>query len=458
VLQIALSMQKPRVQFARTRDGVSIAYSSTGQGRPVIFLTGFVSHLEIEVTGEPVVQFLDRLGGEGRRRLVRFDWRGTGLSDRDVRDVSSAKRLADLEAVVDALGAGKVVLFAWRMSGPLAIMYAASHPERVSHLILYGSYARSLVPNPALGRALVDLMRADWGIASRTLVHWAAPEADLGMIDLGATFLRQAASGEVAAAFAEESFFGLDVTDRLREVTVPALVLHRRGDPVVSFAGGRELAAGLPDAQFVPLVGDSSNPWIGDPEPILKAVNEFLADEADGVEAPAAAEAGSGLLTILFTDLVGSTELTQRLGDAGAQNLLRTHNTIIRERLREHGGAELKTMGDGFMASFPSGSRALDCAIAIQQAFAAYNDGRKADAIVVRIGLNAGEPVAEEEDLFGTAVQAAARIAARARPGQILVSDVVRQLAAGKPFRFNKVGRVALKGFRERLRLFEVAY
>ncbi len=165
----------------------------------------------------------------------------------------------------------------------------------------------------------------------------------------------------------------------------------------------------------------------------------------------------TSLLTILFTDLVGSTALTQRLGDAAAQELLRTHNTIVRDRLREHGGTELKSMGDGFMASFPSASRALECAIAIQQAFAAYNGGRK-DAILVRIGLNAGEPVAEDADLFGTAVQAAARIAARARPGQILVADVVRQLAAGKPFRFKHAGRFSLKGIRERQRLFEVVY
>ena len=450
-------MQKPRVQFTRTRDGVSIAYSSTGQGPVIIFLTGFVSHLEVEVTGEPVVRFLDKLGGEGRRRLVRFDWRGTGLSDHDVGDVSAARRVADLEAVVDALGVEKVALFAWMMSGPPAIMYAASHPERVSHLILYGSFARSMIPNPALGHALVDLIRADWSIASRTLVQWAIPGVDLRAVEQGAQFLHEAASGEIAAAFAEESFFGLDVTDRLPEVKVPALVLHRRDDPTVAFAGGRELAAGLPDAQFVPLTGNISNPWVGDTEAILKAVNEFLAED-EAAEAPAAADAGSGLLTILFTDLVGSTALTQRLGDAAAQEMLRAHNTIIRDRLREHGGTELKNTGDGFMASFPSASRALECAIAIQKALAGYNDGRKEQAILVRIGLNAGEPVAEEADLFGTAVQAAARIAARARPEQILVSDVVRQLAAGKPFRFSSLGRFSLKGFRERQRLFEVVY
>jgi len=450
-------MQKPRVQFTRTRDGVSIAYSSTGQGPVIIFLTGFVSHLEVEVTGEPVVRFLDRLGAEGRRRLVRFDWRGTGLSDHDVGDVSAARRVADLEAVVDALGAEKVALFAWMMSGPPAIMYAASHPERVSHLVFYGSFARSMIPNPALGRALVDLIRADWSIASRTLVQWATPDADLRVVEQGAQFLHEAASGEIAAAFAEESFFGIDVTDRLPEVKVPALVLHRRDDPTAAFAGGRELAAGLPDAEFVPLPGNASNPWVGDTEAILMAVNEFLAED-EAAEAPAAADAGSGLLTILFTDLVGSTALTQRLGDAAAQELLRAHNTIIRDRLREHGGTELKNTGDGFMASFPSARRALECAIAIQKALAGYNDGRKEQAILVRIGLNAGEPVAEEADLFGTAVQAAARIAARARPEQILVSDVVRQLAAGKPFRFTSLGRFSLKGFRERQRLFEVLY
>ena len=448
-------MQKPRVQFARTRDGVSIAYSVAGQGHPILFLSGWVSHLEVEVTGEPIVRFLVGLSGGGRRRVVRFDWRGTGLSDREVDDLSAAKRAADLEAVVDAMGGEKVALFAWALSGPPALMYAAAHPERVSHLILYGTFASGATTNPALARALIDLIRADWTLGARTMVQVVARGVDSRMIDDGAKFLQVASSGEVAAAILEEGYFKIDVRDVVAQVKVPSLVLHRRDDPAMPFSAGRELAALLPDAHFLPLPGDASNPWIGDPGPILKAVDEFLAGEEDVTEAPAAADAGAGLLTILFTDLVGSTALTQRLGDAAAQDLLRAHNTIVRERLREHGGTELKSMGDGFMASFPSGSRALECAIAIQQAFAAYNDGRK-DAILVRIGLNAGEPVAEDADLFGTAVQAAARIAARARPGQILVADVVRQLAAGKPFRFKPVGRFALKGIRERQRLFEV--
>jgi len=450
-------MQKPRVQFARTRDGVSIAYSVAGQGPPILFLSGWVSHLEVEVTGEPIVRFLVGLSGGGRRRVVRFDWRGTGLSDREVGDVSAVKRVADLEAVIEALGGEQVAIFAWALSGPPALMYAAAHPERVSHLILYGTFASGAITNPALGRALIDLIRADWTIGARTMIQVVARGIDSQTIDDGAKFLQVASSGEVAAAILEEGYFKIDVRDVVPQVKVPSLVLHRRDDPAVPFSAGRELAALLPDAHFLPLPGAASNPWIGDPGPILKAVDEFLADEEGVSEGPAAADAGTGLLTILFTDLVGSTALTQRLGDAAAQDVLRAHNTIVRERLREHGGTELKSMGDGFMASFPSASRALECAIAIQQAFAAYNDGRK-DAILVRIGLNAGEPVAEDADLFGTAVQAAARIAARARPGQILVADVVRQLAAGKPFRFKHAGRFSLKGIRERQRLFEVVY
>jgi class 3 adenylate cyclase/pimeloyl-ACP methyl ester carboxylesterase len=450
-------MLRPGLQFTRTADGVSIAYCVSGQGLPLVFLSSWVSHLEIDVSGEPVVRFLDALAAHGRRRLVRFDWRGTGLSDRGVSDVSVARRVADLEAVVDALGAERVAIFAWALGGPPAILFAAAHPERVSHLVLYGTFASGAVANPALARALVDLIRADWNVGAQTMVHVVAPGGDSAALESGAEFLRTAASGEVAAAILEEGYFKTDVRDQVARVTAPTLVLHRRDDPALPFTAGRELAALLPNARFVPLAGNIANPWLGDSAAVLKAVDEFLGDGAErALGAPA--DAGSGLLTILFTDVVGSTALTQRLGDEKAQDLLRTHNTIIRDRLREHGGTELKTMGDGFMASFPSATRALECAIAIQQAFAAFNDGAVGDrdAIRVRIGLNAGEPVAEEDDLFGTAVQAAARIAAKARPGQILVSDVVRQLAAGKAFRFNRLGHVQLRGFQERVRLYEL--
>jgi class 3 adenylate cyclase/pimeloyl-ACP methyl ester carboxylesterase len=451
-------MHRPRVQFTRTRDGVTIAYGIGGQhGHPLLFLTGWVSHLETDVTQDAVGRFVEKLGGSGRRRVVRLDYRGTGLSDRDVGDMSAEKRALDLEAVVDALGVERVAIFAWAMSGPPVILYAAAHPEKVSHLILYGTLASAAVANPALGHALIDLIRADWNLASRTVVQYIHPGADPGTIEAGSAFLRAAASGETAARFLHEAYFEVDVRPCLARITMPTLVLHRRDDPAIPFAAGRELAALLPHGAFEPLAGNASQPFFGDAESILDAVDRFLsADEPATSEAPTAA--GAGLLTILFTDIVGSTALTQRLGDAGAQDVLREHNAIVRDRLRDYGGTELKTTGDGFMASFPSASRALDCAVAIQQAFASYNEARGTDTIRVRIGLNAGEPVAEEQDLFGTAVQAAARIAARARPGQILVADVVRQLAAGKPFRFVRLGHFQLKGFHERSRLFELAW
>jgi class 3 adenylate cyclase len=183
------------------------------------------------------------------------------------------------------------------------------------------------------------------------------------------------------------------------------------------------------------------------------SIDEFL---GEGEEA-AAGPAPSALFTILFTDMEGSTALTQRLGDAKAQELLRTHNRIVRDALKAHSGSEIKHTGDGIMASFASASRALECAIAMQRAFAEHNETAE-EPIRVRIGLNAGEPVAEEEDLFGTAVQLAARICAHAEPGEILAPIVVRELAAGKGFLLSDRGDVALRGFEDPVRLYEVRW
>jgi adenylate cyclase len=184
-------------------------------------------------------------------------------------------------------------------------------------------------------------------------------------------------------------------------------------------------------------------------------VEEFVAEGQDEPE-PATAPAPSGLVTILFTDMEGSTPLTQRLGDAKAQELLRSHNAIIRDALKAHQGSEIKHTGDGVMASFSTASKALECAVAIQRAFAERNESNPEAPVRVRIGLNAGEPVAEDEDLFGTAVQLAARVCARAEPGHVLASNVVRELAMGKGFLFADLGDVVLRGFEDPVRLYEV--
>jgi adenylate cyclase len=192
---------------------------------------------------------------------------------------------------------------------------------------------------------------------------------------------------------------------------------------------------------------------LGDSDAVLEAIDEFLGEG----EKAAAEAAPSGLVTILFTDVEGSTALTQRLGDARARELLREHERIVREALKSHGGSELKTTGDGFMASFSSATRALESAIAMQRAFAQHNESAE-EPILVRVGMNAGEPIAEDEDLFGTAVNLAARICSHAEAGQILASDVVRQLVAGKDFLFADRGEAALKGFDEPVRLYEVRW
>jgi class 3 adenylate cyclase len=247
-----------------------------------------------------------------------------------------------------------------------------------------------------------------------------------------------------------------EVEALLPEVKAPTLVLHRRQLPWLSVDVATDLASRIPGAQLAVLEGASGGYAVEDWQAVLAAVDDFL---GEGEEAPAVGEppAAGAFRTVLFTDVEGSTALTQRLGDAKAREVLRNHERIVREALRAHGGAEVKALGDGFMASFASATRALECAIAMQRAFAAHNEAAE-EPIRVRIGLNAGEPIAEEADLFGTAVNMAARIAAQAEGGEILASDVVRQLVAGKGFLFADRGNVALRGFEDPVRLYEVRW
>jgi class 3 adenylate cyclase len=245
----------------------------------------------------------------------------------------------------------------------------------------------------------------------------------------------------------------LDVTDLLPRVQAPTLVMHRRQVRLPDESLARQLAAGIPNARLVMLEGASVAPYLEDMDSVLRAIDEFLG-EGDAYPAPPT----PALVTVLFTDMEASTQLTQTLGDARAQELVRAHNTIVRQALVTHGGSEIKRTGDGIMAAFPSVSGAVDCAIAIQRAFEEYNQRHPDLPMQVRVGLNSGEPVAEDQDLFGTVVQLAARICAQAQPGQILTSDVVRQLVAGKGFVFQEIGDVALRGFRDPVRLHEVRW
>ncbi len=442
-----------QIQFVSAPDRVSLAVATMGAGPPLIIIPGWISHLELDWLLPANRDLFGRLAEN--HLLVRYDKRGTGLSDRNVTDYSPEANLRDLEAIIDALGLRGVALLGYSQGGPMAIAYAVEHPENVSQLILYGSYhdgATAQFRN--LIEALVSLIRADWGgYGGTAMMEMFVPGLPLEARAGFAEFQRQAASAEGAIATLT-SGFDFRVTELLPEVKTPTLVLHRRGDKVCPFQQGREMAARIPGARFVPLEGDIHVIALGDIEPLLGAIEEFLSG-AEG--ARAAPRVTDGLQTILFTDMESSTALTQRLGDAAAQELLREHNAAVRNGLSMMGGTEIKHTGDGIMASFPSASRAITCAISIQAAVAARNAASPDNPIGVRIGLNAGEPVAEDKDLFGTAVQLARRICDQAEPGQVLVSDVVRQLTAGKGFAFTDRGDAELKGFSERIRLFEAS-
>lgn len=446
---------EPRIQYAKTKDGVSIAYAVSGQGPPLVACPFTWEQFSLLQKVPPWHALIERLG-KGRL-LVQYDGRGTGLSERDVRDFSLEARLRDLEAVVRAAGIRRFVFYAASLYGPVAIAYAARHQRHVTQLILYGTFARGAdaMPWDRLS-PLIELCRSNWALASQTFADMSLRERQPDIGVQVAEVIRAACTGEVAAEKLAQGY-AIDVGDLLPLVKAPTLVIHRRGDGIVPFAAGQKLASGIPNARFVPLEGIIHAPFAGDTEAVIGAVDEFL---GEGAEAAAAAPklATEDVHTILFTDVEGSTALTERLGDARAQELRRIHNSIVRDALKAQGGNEIKHTGDGIMASFPSASRAIECAVAVQRAIAAHSDEHPNVPLRVRIGLNAGEPVAEEQDLFGTAVNLAKRICDHAEPGQILVSDVVRQLVAGKDFLFADRGETALRGFEDPVHVYEVSW
>ncbi len=447
---------EPRIQYAQTADGVSIAFRTIGEGKPLVIMPNLpFSHIQLEWQIPEYRHWYERLA-EGRK-VVRYDGRGNGLSERDVPGFSLDAFVMDLEAVVEKLGLDTFALFASIHAGPAGITYAARRPERVSRLLLWATYARnSDYMRAAQMRTLRGLMTQDWELYTETVAHavlgWSAGEAARQF----AALMRESVTAEAAQA-AYAATLGFDVAALLPEVKCPTLVLHRRQYPMLDVTIVRGLATQIPDARVALLEGSSLAPFLGDVEAAVRAVEGFLGEGEEATAPATEPEAAAGMVTILFTDMEGSTALTQRQGDARAQEVLRTHNTIIRDALKAHGGSEIKHTGDGIMASFASASRALECAVAVQRAFATHNESTETP-IRVRIGLNAGEPVAEEKDLFGTAVQLAARICAHAEPGHILAPVVVRELAAGKGFLFSDRGETVLRGFEDPVRLYEVSW
>lgn len=450
-----------QIRFCTAPDGVRVAYATVGEGPPLVMSPGWLSHLEAEWGFVDTRAFLEKLARG--RLLVRYDKRGMGLSDWEAEDYSMEARVSDLGAVVDAVGLDEFDLLGISEGGAICIEYVVRNPARVKRLVLYGSYMHLPTP-PALADALLSLIRNQWGMGSAALATIFVPGGDPAETAAFTTMQRIATNGHVAARLIE-AIMAIDVTDSLKDVKVPTLVVHRKGDAIHPFNVARELASAIPDARLQPLEGDIYPPWWGDSQAVLDAIDAFLGGEKVGSEPELEPPVASAprVITILFTDMEGSTNLTQRIGDAGAQEVLRSHNTIVRDALKAHGGAEVKHTGDGIMAQFWATSNVLSCAVAIQRAFAEYNKSNPDTPIRVRIGLNAGEPIAEEHpdgrgDLFGTSVDLASRICGHAEPGQIVVSNVVRELAAGKEFLFADLGETELRGFEDPVRLFEVRW
>jgi class 3 adenylate cyclase len=446
---------EPRIQYAKTEDGVNIAYWTLGEGLALV-QTPPVPFTQVQLD-QQVPE--DRGWNEFllvQRRLIRYDARGTGLSDRDPSDLSLNALVADLEAVVDSLGLETFALWGMITGGPVAIAYAARHPDRVSHLVLWSSWARSadVFRSPA-AQGMFALIAADWGLFTETAAHaffgWSVGE----LAHRAAEFMREGISRETAQALLS-TLSDSDVSELLPQIQAPSLVLHSREAPFPDVSVARELASLIPNASLVLLEGSAAG-WDLSPQ-AAGALNEFLGGQVDSLAPTAVRPAAGTVHTILFTDMESSTALTQRLGDAKAQEVRRAHNDIVRDALKNHRGQEIKHTGDGIMASFSSASSALECAIAIQRGVASHVEDHPGSPLGVYIGLNAGEPIAEEGDLFGTSIDLAARMCDHAESGQILASDVVRQLAAGKQFLFSDIGEVELKGFEEPVRLYEVRW
>jgi class 3 adenylate cyclase/pimeloyl-ACP methyl ester carboxylesterase len=446
-----------RIQYAKTSDGVDIAFTVYGAQGPAIVIPPNImnSHLQLELANFPLSSFMQHLSG--RLRVVRYDPRGIGMSQRDSVDFSVEAMERDLAAVVDRAGIDRFALYNHVLAGEGPMAFAVHHPDRVAGVVFWVGQTLAVSPDRVREHDLVmPLAEQNWelftNIIGRLVWGWDSPNAAPH-----AEMTRAASSPEAYRASIRAVAEGRN-SAWPAQLTAPTLVMHLAGAQTPTNIA-RRWASTIPTAHLVAVPGPPSTlmPFVYDNEILTTAIADFVESLfAETAEQPVVPELKlSAMRAILWTDLEGHTQIMQRLGDARGREVLREHERLTREALAAHGGTEVKAMGDGFMAWFPSAQQALSCAVALQRAFDERN-ASAAEPLLVRVGINAGEPVAEEDDLFGNSVIAAARICAEATGGEIAVSDVVRQLVAGKGFAFAERGDVQLKGFDEPLRLFEV--
>jgi pimeloyl-ACP methyl ester carboxylesterase len=437
----------PDIHYAKS-GGLNIAFSVIGEGPDLVVAPGFISHLDIMWEEPSVVHFYSRLASF--RRVVIFDKRGTGLSDPVMHAPTLEESVDDLRAVMDAAGCERADLVGISEGGTMAMLMTASHPERVNALVLYGTFSRLLrAPDYPLGvteeqlAALVELSAKGWG-EGVGLGGWApSRRGDADLRRWWARLQRVAASpGMVRNIFA--LYPQLDIRDVLPAIQVPTLVLHRRDDLMLRLEMGRYLADRIPGAKFLELDGTDHLFFTGDADALLDEVEEFLT----GVRPLPVAE--RVLATVLFTDIVDSTKRAVELGDERWKELLGRHDVEVRRQLERFHGCEVNTTGDGFVARFDGPARAIRCAMAIRDVL------RSRLGLEVRAGLHTGEIELRGDDISGIAVHIAARVAAAAVAGEVLVSRTVVDLTAGSGLSFAARGEHALKGVAGEWGLFAV--
>jgi pimeloyl-ACP methyl ester carboxylesterase len=429
-------------QYAKAGD-VHIAYQVVGDGPiDLVMVPGFVSHLECYWEEPSLARFLRRLAGFCR--LILFDKRGTGLSDRLTGMPTLEHRMDDVRAVMDATHSNRAAILGISEGGALSAVFAATYPNRTSHLMLYGAFAEfaSWFPTARRLAAFFHYCETGWGSGDSLRGYAPSLVDDAAFKQWWGRYERQGASPGAAAAMMKMNA-EIDVKHVLPSIRVPTLVMHRIGDVAVSVEAGRYLAAHIPGAKYVELPGVDHPYWVGDTDSVLDQVQEFLTGTRG------AADVDRVLATVLFTDVVASTRTAVELGDRRWAELLVAYHGAVRNELSRFRGREIDTAGDGVFAAFDGPARAIRCACAVHDAAGQLG-------LDIRTGLHTGECESLGNKIGGLAVHIGARVAAEARLGEILVSNTVKDLVAGSGISFGEGRTVQLKGVPGEWRLYAV--
>jgi pimeloyl-ACP methyl ester carboxylesterase len=428
---------RPETRYAKSGD-LNIAYQVVGEGPlDLIYVPGWISNVELNWEEPSHAHVLERLSGFSR--LILFDKRGTGLSDPVALDAMPTleERMDDVRAVLDAVDCKQAALFGFSEGGLMSVLFAATYPERISALVLYGTFAKRIrtpdypwAPSPEDRAVELEELERNWSV--RMDLDNLAPSEDDAFKDRLATYFRRSASPGAALALMRMNT-QLDVRDVLPSIQAPTLVLHRTDDRDVKVEEGRWIASQIPGATFVELPGDSHTLWAGNTDEVVDELEQFLTGARRGPEPDRV------LATVLFTDIVGSTEQATRLGDRRWRGLLERHHDVVRQQLERFSGREVDTAGDGFLATFDGPARAIRCAYAI-------HSGTGPLGVSIRAGVHTGECEVFGDKVAGLAVHTGARVASQAGPGEVLVSETVKDLVAGSGIAFEDRGEHELKG------------